>query len=147
MDDSDGYTDGEGDSPPASTRKGSRSAAPQSPAPARRRSKQTRLSARPSRAGSALSRGQSLDPDAFDGSTPAVSGGSGDEEEGEDEEEPADLLEDEMDPINSGAVTPALPAGDVPAPKKGKHAQFIKRKETKVVRFWFIQDPEKQDEC
>ena len=46
------------------------------------------------------------------------------EDEEEEEEEPVELDEDDLDPINSGAVTPAVVVK--------KSSQFTKRKETKA---------------
>lgn len=66
-----------------------------------------------------------MDVDDEDG-TPA---GSGAEDE---EEDPQSLDEDDMDPINSGAVTPGVGAAPTAAGGKTGLGQFSKRKETKV---------------
>jgi hypothetical protein len=77
-----------------------------------------------------------VDPDgAFDADTPG--GGSG-----FDDDEPAELDDDDMDPINSGAVTPAVPV--VPE-KRSKALNFLKKKETKVRRgvlMWWRREAE-----
>lgn len=77
------------------------------------------------------SRGASTDPEAGPSSAlygapsgPATPAGS----EGD---EPAELDMDDMDPINSGAVTPALVPEAAPV-KRSKALNFLKKKETKV---------------
>lgn len=140
---SDEYSDGSGND---ERRAGSRVAPARG---VRQDSKPIARLARPTR-GIGLSRGPSADGEAGEG-TPGGSGpeyddeeeegegegegdgGDGGEEEGENEEdpEPVELDVDDMDPINSGAVTPAVGA-PVVVVKPGKRAQFAKRKETKV---------------
>lgn len=68
-----------------------------------------------------------MDVDGEDG-TPVGSGGE------DDEEDPQSLDEDDMDPINSGAVTPGVGAAPSAAGGKTGLGQFTKRKETKVSR-------------
>lgn len=77
-----------------------------------------------------------MELDGLDAPTP---GGSALDDE-EEEEEPVELDEDDLDPINSGAVTPAVVVK--------KSSQFTKRKETKVSAVaWGLQAPGRELTC